>query len=102
MIVRTNCIHCTVAARCMTVICHTNVTNAKDSVTATNCNHDQVCSKCSGNHRYKDCASTDLKCNNCANKGHSETNHKTYDATKCAVYKEEMAKAKNNTDHGIE
>ena len=69
---------------------------------AVNCNNNQVCPKCSGNHRYKDCDNTVLKCNNCVKKGHSEMNHKTFDAYKCAVYNEEMSKARNNTDHGFD
>ena len=68
---------------------------------ATNCKFNQVCPKCSGNHGHKDCTSGVLKCNNCSTRGYTETNHKTYDLHNCTVYKEEIAKVKNNTDHGI-
>ena len=68
---------------------------------ATKCNNNQVCPKCGENHRSSDCTNTVLKCNNCVKKGHSEINHKAYDSTKCTVYKDEMSKARNNTDHGF-
>lgn len=29
------------------------------------CRNDQICSKCTGNHIFKDCTSDTLKCNNC-------------------------------------
>ena len=69
---------------------------------ATQCKNNQVCLKCSGNHRSTNCTSSTLKCKNRARKGHCDTNHKTYDSYNCAVYKEEMSKAKHNTDHGFD
>ena len=68
---------------------------------AKNCRGVQVCPKCSGDHMSGECNSNETKCKNCEKKGYSEINHKSYDGVKCKVYKEEIAKAKNNTDHGF-
>ena len=69
---------------------------------ATKCNNNQTCAKCSGNHHTKSCTTTVLRCNNCVRKGHSEVKHRTNDASNCMVYKEEIARARNNTDHGFD
>ena len=69
---------------------------------ATRCNNNQICAKCSGNHHTRDCTSAILKCNNCVRRGFTETNHKTKDVHNCMVYKEEISRARNNTDHGFD
>ena len=69
---------------------------------ADNCRSNQVCPKCSGDHRANECHASVLKCNNCDKRGHTDTNHRTHDVNKCTVYKEEIIKAKNNTDHGVD
>ena len=53
---------------------------------ATNCKNNQVCPMCSGNHRAHECDGNDLRCNNCAKRGHSDTKHKSYDSNKCSAY----------------
>ena len=68
---------------------------------ANNCRGVQTCPRCSGDHEAKECNSYETKYKNCENKGYSEINHRTYDGVKCSIYKEETAKAKNNTDHGF-
>ena len=70
--------------------------------TATRCNKNQVCPKCNGNHRSNECASATLKCGSCARKGYSQINHRSFDQNECAVYKEEISKIRNNTDHGFD
>ena len=69
---------------------------------ATNCRNNQICPICSGNHKANECTSNELKCNNCAKRGHSDTKHKSYDSNKCSAYKEEMSRMKNNTNHGFD
>ena len=68
--------------------------------TAEKCNKTQVCAKCSQEHRTKDCTVNALKCQNCSLRNYSDINHKTYDED-CRVYKEELARIKNRTDHGV-
>ena len=70
--------------------------------TATNCRNNQVCPRCSEAHTARECRSTAVKCNNCTRKGYAENNHKTFDSNKCTVYKEEISKVRNNTDHGFD
>ena len=67
---------------------------------ANNCSKTQVCAKCSGEHKTKDCSSDTPGCKNCMRKGHSDTGHATY-FNKCPVYLEEIARIKNKTDHGF-
>ena len=69
---------------------------------ATRCNKNQVCPKCSDNHRPSECTNTTRKCSNCVRKGHTHTDHRAFDQHKCEVYKEEISKARNNTDHGFD
>ena len=66
---------------------------------AKHCEKNQVCAKCSGNHRLVECNANVEKCVNCERKGHSDLNHRT-NGTKCPVYKEEVSRIKNRTDHG--
>ena len=67
---------------------------------ANRCSKTIVCAKCSQEHKTKDCKENTLRCHNCARKGHSDYNHRTYDR-KCPVYIEEIARIKNKTDHGF-
>ena len=69
---------------------------------APNCQKNQVCPKCGENHKYKDCRSTEMKCKNCETRKITNTNHKIFNVNACTVYKEEIAKIKNNTDHGFD
>ena len=66
------------------------------------CNKNQICPKCSGDHEAKECNSNMLKCINCTRKGLAEKKHKTFDANKCPIYKEEVSKVRNNTNHGFD
>ena len=66
---------------------------------AKHCEKNQVCAKCGGNHRLVECNANVEKCVNCERKGHSDLNHRT-NRTKCPVYKEEVSRIKNRTDHG--
>ena len=66
---------------------------------AKHCEENQVCAKCGGNHRLVECNTNVEKCVNCERKGHSDLNHRT-NGTKCPVYKEEVSRIKNRTDHG--
>ena len=68
---------------------------------AEKCTKSQCCAKCGGGHRLKDCVANNTKCINCANHGHSETNHKSFDPV-CPCYQEEVSRIKNNTDYGFE
>ena len=67
---------------------------------ASRCTNAQVCAKCSGNHSIRDCHGSDLKCQNCTKKGHSDTSHKAFDRN-CPVIKDEIARIRNKTDHGF-
>ena len=67
---------------------------------ARECRNTQVCAKCGGNHRLAECESATEKCVNCEKKGNSDTNHRTNGA-KCPIYKEEVSRVKNKTDHGF-
>ena len=67
---------------------------------ANDCNNNQVCAKCGGDHRLTECNSRTEKCVNCEKKGHSDINHKT-NGVKCPIYKEEVSRVKNKTDHGF-
>ena len=67
---------------------------------ANKCNKPQVCAKCSGDHKTKDCNDSTPKCKNCMRKGHNDISHKTYD-NRCPVYLEEITRVKNKTDHGF-
>ena len=69
---------------------------------AINCRNKVTCSKCGEEHPSKDCDKQQLNCSNCAKRGYAGKNHKTFDRIACAVYKEEILKAKNNTDHGFD
>ena len=66
---------------------------------AKHCEKNQVFAKCGGNHRLVECNANVEKCVNCERKGHSDLNHRT-NGTKCPVYKEEVSRIKNRTDHG--
>ena len=66
---------------------------------AKHCEKNQVCAKCGGNHRLVECNAKVENCVNCERKGHSDLNHRT-NGTKCPVYKEEVSRIKNRTDHG--
>ena len=68
-------------------------------ISAKHCEKNQVCAKCGGNHRLVECNANVEKCVNCERKGHSDLNHRT-NGTKCLVYKEEVSRIKNRTDHG--
>ena len=69
---------------------------------ASHCNKNQVCQKCGEDHRSTECTNNEAKCNNCVMKKYNDTEHRTYDSIKCSVYKEEIARVKNNTDHGFD
>ena len=69
---------------------------------AAKCQNKQACPKCGGNHSYKDCQSEEMKCKNCEKRGLENTEHRTFDRRECAIYNEEVAKIKNNTDHGFD
>ena len=69
---------------------------------ATNCSNDQVCPKCGENHSQDRCNNQQLNCANCEKRGLQLKNHKTYDRKNCTVYMEEIARIKNNTDHGYD
>ena len=69
---------------------------------ATKCQNNQVCPKCGENHKYKECKSTEMKCKNCVTRKMMNTNHKAFDVNACTIYKEEIARIKNNTDHGFD
>ena len=67
---------------------------------ADKCNKELVCAKCSLKHKTGECHGGTLKCNNCARKGHADTNHRAFDR-KCPIYTEEVTRIKNKTDHGF-
>ena len=69
---------------------------------ASHCNKNQVCPKCGEDHRSTECTNNEAKGNNCVMKKYNDTEHRTYDSIKCSVYKEEIARVKNNTDHGFD
>ena len=69
---------------------------------AAKCQNKQACPKCGGNHSYKDCQSEETKCKNCVKRGLEDTKHRTFDGRKCAIYNEEIARIKDNTDHGFD
>ena len=66
---------------------------------AKNCVKNQACAKCGGDHRLAECTESVEKCVNCERKGHSDLNHRT-NGMKCPIYKEEISRIKNKTDHG--
>ena len=66
---------------------------------AKNCVKNQACAKCGGNHKLVECTASAEKCVNCERKGQSDLNHRT-NGTKYPVYKEEVSRIKNRTDHG--
>ena len=68
---------------------------------SSDCTKNRVCPKCSGNHDSKDCMSLNFKCNLCAEKGH-DARHKAFETSKCTIYNNEIAKIRNNTDHGFD
>ena len=68
---------------------------------AEKCQNKQTCPKCGGEHRYKDCQSEDAKCVNCSKRGLENADHRTFDGGRCTVYNAEVARIKNNTDHGF-
>ena len=76
-----------------------NASNVKSSTTVQKTEKNQVCAKCGGNHRLVECTANVEKCVNCERKGHSDLNHQT-NGTNCPVYKEEVSRIKNRTDHG--
>ena len=67
---------------------------------AKRCDKEQVCAKCGDNHRLADCDKNVEKCVNCVKKGNSDVNHRT-NGTNCPIYKEELSRIKNKTDHGF-
>ena len=67
---------------------------------ANSCNRRQICAKCGGEHKLGECNSTMEKCINCEKRGHDDHNHRT-NGVKCPVYKEELTRVKNRTDHGF-
>ena len=69
---------------------------------ATNCTNEQICPKCGGKHKYNQCNTEQAKCTNCEKRGLPSVDHKTFDRKTCAVYIEEIARVKNNTDHGFD
>ena len=68
---------------------------------AEKCTNKQACAYCGDDHKYDKCSKTQMKCINCEKKG-IDSNHKSFDRQCCKVYIEEIAKMKNNTDHGFE
>ena len=69
---------------------------------ADKCSNQQACPKCGGNHKYIECKVDELKCKNCAKRENIDTDHKTFDRNNCTIYKEEIARIKNHTDHGFD
>ena len=67
---------------------------------ADRCKNAQVCAKCSGNHKTKDCSEGTSRCKNCIRNGHEDIDHKAFDS-RCPVYMEEVTRIKNKTDHGF-
>ena len=68
---------------------------------AASCKNNMACSRCGGSHKSSECLSSTEKCKNCAKRNIKEDNHSTYDRNKCATYRSEIIKTKNNTDHGF-
>ena len=69
-----------------------------------NCNvkaHDEepACFKCAGNHRSKDCSSSEKKCINCVRFKKSTADHSANDKC-CPVLISEIERIKDRTDHG--
>lgn len=59
------------------------------------------CFKCAGNHKSKDCNSSERKCINCMRFKKSEVDHSAND-WKCLVRSNELERIRNITDHGYE
>lgn len=67
------------------------------------CTSQLTCPKCSGNHRFSDCKSTEMKCSNCTdanNKLHLKinTNHATWDNS-CTIYQRKLKSLKNQINY---
>ena len=63
------------------------------------CREEQICVKCSQNHRIQQCPNEDMKCVNCFNGNLQETEHWA-NYVKCPKYVEQVAKIRNRTDNG--
>ena len=68
---------------------------------AEKCTENQVCGKCGGNHKLKECTVAKKSCVNCIRKQLTDTEHATYEAI-CPVLIEEKSRIMKNTDHGVE
>ena len=54
---------------------------------SNNCEKEQVCPKCAGNHTERECKSLEIKCNNCYfGEAELDTNHRA-DSIDCESYK---------------
>lgn len=65
------------------------------------CQHDVCCPKCSGNHKIKDCKSSEIKCTNCVDanskfKLNCDINHTAFDR-KCPTMLARLNRAKNKS-----
>ena len=72
--------------------------------TEANCNAKKngehpVCFKCAGNHKSKDCTSTEKKCINCVRFKKQNTDHSANNSC-CIVLESEIDRIRNITDHG--
>ena len=68
---------------------------------AKNCSHDQICAYCGGDHKTRECRENDAYCTNCAKTRDLDPYHRANDAIKCPIYREEVARIRNRTDHGF-
>ena len=69
---------------------------------ASNCTNKQVCPRCGEEHNANQCKKQNPKCINCQRKNYNEIDHRAYDENKCPIYREEIARVRNNTDHGCD
>ena len=67
---------------------------------SNNCKNAQACARCGGEHRSSECESESEKCVNCVKASNHEIDHRSY-SNICPIYNEEIARIRNNTDHGI-
>ena len=66
-----------------------------------NCSENQICGKCGGGHKLKECTVAKKSCANCIRKNLTDIEHATYE-TICPVLIEEKSRIRKNTDHGVE
>lgn len=63
------------------------------------CRHRQACANCGGEHRSDECTESVLSCVNCCARN-LKSDHRANDLN-CPRIKEEIARIKNRTDHGV-